>query len=81
MADDTVQLENAVFTALTATGWLAAAAFHIGAAAADADDRIIYNDATGALSYDSDGTGAADAVQFATLAHNLAMTNADFLVT
>ena len=56
--NDTVRLENAVFTTLTALGRLAADAFHIGAAAADAEDRIIYNQATGALSFDVNGTGA-----------------------
>lgn len=46
----------------------------------DADDHIIYNDVTGALSFDVDGTGAAAAVQFATLSAGLALTNSDFLV-
>ena len=50
-----------------ATGTLAAAAFRIGAAAADASDRIIYNDDTGALFFDQDGTGGAAQVRFATL--------------
>jgi hypothetical protein len=76
---DTIQLENAVFTALGA-GALAAGAFYIGAAAHDADDRIIYNASSGALLYDADGAGGADAVQFAVMAHNLAMTATDFLV-
>ncbi|MCV3244136.1 calcium-binding protein, partial [Mesorhizobium sp. ZC-5] len=76
---DTIMLENTIFSTLAA-GVLAASAFHIGAAAADALDRIIYNAATGALSYDSDGTGAAAATQFATLSTGLAMTNADFFV-
>ncbi len=78
--DDTVRLENAVFTALTATGALNADAFHIGAAAADAEDRIIYNSATGALLYDANGVGGAAGIQFAKLATGLALTNVDFFV-
>lgn len=80
VVDDTIWLENAIFTALGATGTLAAGAFRIGAAAADADDRIIYNSASGALLYDADGNGAGAAIQFATLSAGLALTNADFLV-
>jgi Ca2+-binding RTX toxin-like protein len=79
VADDTNRLENAIFTGLN-TFVLGADAFHIGAAAADAEDRIIYNSATGALSFDSDGTGAGAAIKFATLAAGLAMTNAEFHV-
>lgn len=76
---DTIQLENAVFTGL-ATGLLFAAAFFKGNAAHDADDRIIYNAADGALSFDKDGTGAAAAVRFATVSAGLAITNNDFVV-
>jgi len=76
---DTIVLENAVFTGLAA-GALATGAFHTGAAAADADDRIIYNNATGALLFDSDGVGAAAAVQFATLGVGLVMTASEFTV-
>jgi serralysin len=54
--------------------------FRIGAAAQDADDHIIYNDVTGALSFDVDGTGAAAAVQFAQLSAGLALVNTEFLV-
>ena len=61
-------------------GTLAATAFRIGSAAADADDRIIYNNTTGALRFDSDGTGANAAIQFATLATGLALNNNDFVV-
>jgi Ca2+-binding RTX toxin-like protein len=78
-AADFIRLENAIFTALP-VGFLAVAAFHTGAAAADAADRIIYNSATGALLYDSDGTGGAAAIQFASLSTGLAMTNADVFV-
>ena len=79
VGDDTVRLENSVFTAL-ATGTLAAGAFYVGTAAHDASDRIIYNKTTGALTYDSNGNAAGGAVQFATLSTNLALTNADFMV-
>jgi len=62
---DTIWLENSVFTALTSTGPLSSSAFYSGSAAYDATDRIIYNPATGALTYDADGTGGAAPVQFA----------------
>jgi Ca2+-binding RTX toxin-like protein len=77
---DTIYLDNAIFAVLSATGPLAAAAFHIGAAAADASGRIIYNPAGGALYYDADGTGVLAQVQFADLASGLGVTAADFYV-
>jgi serralysin len=79
VADDTILLENAIFTAF-AMGGLAAERFVVGAAAQDASDNIIYNNVTGALLYDSDGTGAVAAVQFAQLSAGLALTNLDFIV-
>jgi trimeric autotransporter adhesin len=79
--NDTIQLENAIFITLgTATGVLADAKFWIGTAAHDADDRIIYNQATGALYYDSNGNAAGGSVQFAVLTTHSALTNADFIV-
>ncbi len=80
VAADTMQLEDSVFTAIGAPGALAVAAFNIGGAALDASDRIIYNSATGALFYDSDGTGVVAQVQIATLTLGLALTAADFVV-
>ena len=64
VAQDTIRLENAIFTALTA-GPLAPGAFNKGAAATQADDRIVYNSANGALIYDSNGNASGGAVQFA----------------
>lgn len=80
-AFDTIQLENAIFTALAA-GALAPAAFRIGASAGvlDFTDRIIYNSGTGQLFYDSDGFGGTAQIQFATLDPGLAVTAADFFV-
>ncbi|TAL47630.1 MAG: calcium-binding protein [Methylovulum sp.] len=79
-ADDTIQLENGIFTRLTASGELSADHFVIAAAAADSDNYLIYHKVTGALFYDADGNGAGEAVQIATLGVNLALTNADFVV-
>ncbi len=80
VVNDTVRLENAVFTVLTATGTLAAGQFKVGLSALDTDDFIIYNNTTGALLYDADGSGLGAAVQIATLTGGLAMTNADIVV-
>ena len=77
--DDTIQLENAVFTKLT-TGVLNAGMFVKGAAAHDVNDYVIYNAATGALSYDADGSGAGLALPIAVLGVNLALTYVDFVV-
>jgi trimeric autotransporter adhesin len=80
--DDTIILENAVFTQLIATGTMAANLFkNVIGGVIDADDRILYNSNTGALSYDPDGSGAGAAIQFATLTTLPVLTNADFYVT
>jgi Ca2+-binding RTX toxin-like protein len=80
-ADDTFMLDNAVFVALgAATGPLAAAQFRAGTAAADADDRVIYDAASGQLFYDADGNGAGSAVLFAQLSRSTAVSAADFVI-
>jgi serralysin len=78
--NDTIRLDDAIFTAAGSAGVLKAAAFYRGAAAHDANDRIIYDRATGALYYDPDGTGAQEQVQFAQLNARLGLKNNDFLV-
>lgn len=82
--DDTLQLDDAAFTALTRLGTLASASLRAGAGltgAADANDYLIYNTTTGALYYDADGSGTGStAVQFASLSHGLALSNLDFVV-
>ena len=84
--NDTIHLENAIFTRLSVVGALSSANFKSSTtgAAADANDYICYNTRTGALSYDADGNGRGAAVQFATVwssatAHP-ALTLADFVV-
>jgi Ca2+-binding RTX toxin-like protein len=83
VAEDTIWLDDAIYAALGAPGALAAGALRIvtsGFAALDADDRIIYNSANGALWYDADGNGAGAGVYFAQLSAGLALTEGDFLV-
>ena len=80
VADDTIQLENAVFKKFTTPGVLKAANFVKATAAHDLNDYLVYNPATGALSYDADGNGAGAAQQIALLGVNLALTNADFVI-
>lgn len=74
---DVLHLDDAIFTGL-APGMLSASAFHIGAAAADADDRIIYNQATGELFFDVDGTGSEAAVKLADFTGLPALAASDF---
>jgi Ca2+-binding RTX toxin-like protein len=79
VADDTIALDNSVFTALT-DGTLASTAFALGKKAADADDRIIYNSKKGEILYDVDGVGSKKAVVIAKIGTGLTITNDDFLV-
>jgi serralysin len=78
--NDTIRLDDAIFTAAGSAGVLKAAAFYRGAAAHDANDRIIYDRATGALYYDPDGTGVQEQVQFAQLSSRLGLKNNDFVI-
>ncbi|KQS77400.1 calcium-binding protein [Rhizobium sp. Leaf384] len=82
VADDTIQLENAVFKVFAKTGVLAAGEFVINTTgkAVDANDHIIYQSSTGNLYYDADGVNGAAAVLFATVSTNLRMTADDFLI-
>jgi Ca2+-binding RTX toxin-like protein len=63
-----------------AVGALASGAFYKGTAAHASSDRIIYNQTTGALLYDADGTGTKAAVQFATVSGSVSLTASDFTI-
>jgi Ca2+-binding RTX toxin-like protein len=78
---DRIDLDHDFFVGTGAAGGvLSAAAFYRGHHAHDASDRIIYDKTTGALFYDSNGNAAGGEVKFAVVAHNLAITHADFLI-
>ena len=77
---DLIGLNNAFFKGIGDFGFRPSC-FVVGAAAADADDRIVYDPATGTLYYDRDGSGNGSAVAFAVLDNKPAtLTAFDFLV-
>jgi Ca2+-binding RTX toxin-like protein len=78
--NDTFRLENAVMPGLGAAGGLAAAKFFAGAAAHDADDRIVYNQVNGNLFYDSNGNAAGGSTLIATITNKPLLTAGDFVV-
>jgi Ca2+-binding RTX toxin-like protein len=77
-AADTIFLDRDVFTQILANGALAAAAFRSGPSAGDASDRIVYQQSTGKIFYDPDGTGPEAQILFATVTAGTALTSADF---
>lgn len=78
---DLIMLANELFTSL-ANGVLDAAGFAVnaGGLANTADQRIIYDDATGHLYYDTDGSGSTEGVQFASLSSIPTIDETDFFV-
>ena len=69
VADDTIWLDNAVMKAIGKNGKLVKDAFFVGKKALDAEDRIVYDLASGTLSYDADGSGKIAAIKLAVLAN------------
>ena len=78
---DKIRLDDALFVGVGAAGTLNASFFKLSTGVLDADDRIIYNQSTGALYYDADGSGSGSAaVQFAQLTAGVSLANTDFVV-
>jgi Ca2+-binding RTX toxin-like protein len=77
---DRIELSGPIFDQLSAGDPLQAGEFVAGTAAADGDDHIIYDNATGRIWYDADGSGAGAQVLFARVAAGTGLTNSDFLV-
>lgn len=78
--EDMFVLSRSVFTAFATMpiGGLPSSAFYAGAAAQTADQKIIYNVATGGLFYDADGSGSGAAVQIAFLGNKPTLTAQSF---
>jgi len=80
VSDDTIILDNKIFSHLTRTGTLNANQFVKGAKALDSNDYLLYTPNTGVVSYDADGNGTGESQQIALLGTNKALTYADFMV-
>ncbi|MEH2462534.1 beta strand repeat-containing protein [Nostoc sp.] len=71
---------SASFSEGLSTGSLSANQFQIGASATTSDQRFIYNNTTGALFFDQDGTGESSQIQFAQLSPGLTLTYNNFVI-
>ncbi|RIX98425.1 calcium-binding protein [Aureimonas flava] len=81
--DDFIQLARSAFGGLDAASgqsYLDASDFVIGTKATADHAQVIYNKATGYLSYDADGTGSAVAQDIAFIGKNVALTNDHILL-
>lgn len=76
---DRIQLSSGIFGSITA-GTLSTSAFVRGTRANDADDRIIYDQTSGRLFYDADGSGSDAAVLFASLGAGTVLAASDFFL-
>ncbi|MFC5068089.1 polysaccharide lyase family 7 protein [Flaviflagellibacter deserti] len=77
--DDTIRMNDTAFGKLK-SGNLSSSQFVYGSEAVDKNDYVIYNEKTGALFYDEDGSGSKAAVQFATVQNHAHLTASDFLI-
>lgn len=80
VVDDTIWLDDRIFTEAGPLGRLKAAHFWTGSAAHDGNDRIIYDSVAGVLYYDADGTGATAQAAIANISTGLKLTAADFQI-
>ncbi len=84
--DDSIHLDNDVFKKLGRKGSeqnpvkLDKKFFTVGDKSKDKDDYVIYNKKTGVLSYDADGSGKGQAVEFALLKNKATLKYDDLFV-
>ncbi|HEV2865267.1 MAG TPA: M10 family metallopeptidase C-terminal domain-containing protein [Allosphingosinicella sp.] len=78
VGQDKIMLARYAFSGVGSARTVSEDAFHAGTAAADASDRIIYDEASGKIFYDADGVGGTAAVLFATVTAGTHLTYASF---
>ncbi|MDR6671340.1 calcium-binding protein, partial [Rhizobium sp. 1399] len=77
-AGDKIVLDHDIFTAIDPANF-SAGNFVLGTKALDSNDRLIYDQKTGKLFYDADGSGRDAPLQIATLTNLAALHHDDFL--
>jgi serralysin len=80
VVDDAIYISSSFGGGLMAGAAITTAQFTLGSSASDSSDRFIYNQNTGALFFDIDGTGSSRQNQIAQLSTGLAMTNQNIVV-
>jgi len=78
-ADDTFFIDASLVPGLP-LGALDPSRFVLDKAAADADDRIIYDQPSGSLWFDGDGNGNGAAIEFGKISPGLDLTTLDFII-
>jgi Ca2+-binding RTX toxin-like protein len=79
---DSIEIRRSVFTALAghAAGALTAGELALGPVATTPDQHLVYDQASGVLSYDADGSGAGAAVELAVLTGHPALVAGDIIL-
>ncbi|NEP20210.1 MAG: calcium-binding protein, partial [Leptolyngbya sp. SIO4C1] len=77
---DIIQVSASGFGGDLTQGVLGAEQFVLGSAATDSNDRFIYDQAKGILSFDVDGSGSLAAVQIASIGRGTALAHTDIVV-
>tara|TARA_B100000678_G_scaffold291033_1_gene305906 strand:+ start:638 stop:2503 length:1866 start_codon:yes stop_codon:yes gene_type:complete len=78
--EDKLEIDADAFGGGLARGMLDPSAFVLGTQAQDADDRFIYDQATGRLYFDADGSGAGEQVLVALFPNLNAVAATDFVI-
>ncbi|TAX34548.1 calcium-binding protein [Rhizobium leguminosarum] len=78
-AGDKLMLDHSIFAELSLSGF-SDENFVLGTKALEADDKLIYDKASGILSYDADGSAAGAAIHVADLDNSAALNFKDFLL-
>lgn len=77
---DVIHLARKAFAGLGGTGVLKAGKFHVGEAAAEKNDRIVYDETAGLLIHDKNGSAPGKAKVFAEVGSGLDLDHAAFIV-